>query len=158
MYRQLKKLVKQQYLLHMSSQYGELWHTNGWDWLASLGHPSKFQRVSHLGFVTALTSLSVGQQNFVRCLAVSWAGTLFIYIFGGCCLLMEFCQVQKSLCVQVLHSPILAALLHGTRAVGVSWTLRRGTFMQQHGHPVRHWAVELSSCRFCLYQMSFYSR
>jgi len=29
-YRQLeKKLVKQQYLLHMSSQYGELWPTNG---------------------------------------------------------------------------------------------------------------------------------
>jgi len=35
--------------------------------------------------------------------------------------------VQKSLCFQVLHSPMLAALLHGTRAVGVSQTLRRGT-------------------------------
>ena len=40
--------------------------------------------------------------------------------------LTEFCQVQSSLCVQVLRSPILAALLHGTRAVGVSHTLRRG--------------------------------
>jgi len=49
-----KKLVKQQYFLHMSSQYGELRPTNGWDRLANLGHPSKFQRVSHLGFVTAL--------------------------------------------------------------------------------------------------------
>jgi len=39
----------------------------------------------------------------------------------------EFCEVQNSLCVQVLRSPILAALLHGTRAVGVSQTLRRGT-------------------------------
>jgi len=27
---------------------------------------------------------------------------------------MEFCQVQNSLCVRVLHSPILAALLHFT--------------------------------------------
>jgi len=40
----------------------------------------------------------------------------------------------------------LAALLHGTRAVGVSQTLRRGIFKRQGGHPVRHWAVELSSC------------
>jgi len=30
-----KKLVKHQHLLHMSSQYGELWPTNGWDLLAS---------------------------------------------------------------------------------------------------------------------------
>jgi len=34
------------------------------------------------------------------------------------------CQVQHSLCVQVLRSPILAALLHGTRIVGVSEPLR----------------------------------
>ena len=58
-----KKLVKWQYLLHMSLQYGELRPTNGWDLLASLGHPSKFQRVSRLGFVTAPTSLNVGQPN-----------------------------------------------------------------------------------------------
>ena len=31
-----KKLVKQQYVLHMSSQYGELRPTNGWDRLAGL--------------------------------------------------------------------------------------------------------------------------
>jgi len=35
--------------------------------------------------------------------------------------------VQNSLCVPVLHSPMLAALLHGTRAVGISQSLRRGT-------------------------------
>ena len=38
-----KKFVKQQYLLHMSSQYGELRPTSSWDRLASLGHPRKFQ-------------------------------------------------------------------------------------------------------------------
>jgi len=37
-----KKLFQQQYLLHMSSQYDELQPTNGWDWLGSLWHPSKF--------------------------------------------------------------------------------------------------------------------
>jgi len=31
----------------------------------------------------------------------------YIYIFGGCCPVTEFCQVQNSLCVlQVLRSPI----------------------------------------------------
>jgi len=44
----------------------------------------------------------------------------YIFIFGGSCPLTEFCQVQCSLCVEALHSPILAALLHGTRVVGVS--------------------------------------
>jgi len=32
--------VKQQYVLHVCPQYGELRLTNGWDLLASLGHPS----------------------------------------------------------------------------------------------------------------------
>ena len=37
-----KKLVKQQYLPHMLSQYGELQPTIGWDRFGCLGHPSKF--------------------------------------------------------------------------------------------------------------------
>jgi len=48
-----KKHVKQQYVLHMSLQFGELRPTNGWDGLTSLGHPCKFQPVSRLGSVTA---------------------------------------------------------------------------------------------------------
>jgi len=59
-----KKLVKQQYLLHMSWQYGELWPTNGWDPLMSLGHPCKFQQLSHLSRVTAWYSSSGRQPNF----------------------------------------------------------------------------------------------
>jgi len=62
--------------------YGELQPTNGSDWLASLGHPSKFQRVSRLGFVTAPTSLNSGQPNFARCLAICSAGTLYIHLGG----------------------------------------------------------------------------
>jgi len=34
-----KRFVKQQYLLHMSSQYGELRPNSGWDLFVSLGHP-----------------------------------------------------------------------------------------------------------------------
>ena len=48
----------------------------------------------------------------------------YTYIFGDCCPLMEFCQVQNSLCIQVLPSVMLAVLLHGTPAAGVSQTLR----------------------------------
>ena len=39
---------------------------NDLDPLASLGHPSKFQPVSRLGFVTAPTSLNRGQQKICR--------------------------------------------------------------------------------------------
>jgi len=49
----------------------------------------------------------------------------YIYVSGSSCPVKKFYQVQNSLCVQVLCSPILAALLHGTRVVGVGQTLQR---------------------------------
>jgi len=68
----------------------------------------------------------------------------YIYTFGGYCHLMEFCQVQNSLYVQVLRSPILAALLHGTPAAGVSQTLLRSTRseitkLSQRAPPIFGW-------------------
>jgi len=45
---------------HMFSQYCELRPTSGWDVSARLEHPSKFQRVSRLGSVTARHSSSGG--------------------------------------------------------------------------------------------------
>jgi len=44
-------------------QYGELRSTSGWDRFVSLGHPSKFQRLSRLGSVTARYS-SCGMFRF----------------------------------------------------------------------------------------------
>jgi len=44
--------------------YGELRPTSRWDLLASLGHPSKFQRVSCLGRITARHSSSGHQPKF----------------------------------------------------------------------------------------------
>jgi len=99
-----KKLVRQQYLLQMSAQYGERRPTNDWGTLASLEHPSKFELVSHLGFDTAATSLTGGQPNFARSLAISWAGTLYVHFLH----FWDSCHVQNSLCIQVLHSRILA--------------------------------------------------
>ena len=60
-----KKLVKQQYFLHRSWQYGKLRPTNSWDRLTSLGHPCKFQLVSHLGSITA-RHLVVGVSQTLR--------------------------------------------------------------------------------------------
>jgi len=56
---------------HIVRTCGGLRPTNDWDWLAGLGCASKFQRVSHLGFVTAPTPLNGGQSNFALCLAIS---------------------------------------------------------------------------------------
>ena len=122
MYRQLeKKLVKHQYHLHMSSQYGGLRPTSGWDRLVSLGH----------GFhIMALLLHRHHSTEVNQTLHYVWQSPAlvhYLYIFGGLCSLAEFCHVEDSLCVQVLRSPILAALLDGTRAVGVSQTLWRGT-------------------------------
>jgi len=86
----------------------------------------------------------------------------YIYIFGGSCPVTEFCHVQNSLCVQVLHSPLLTALLHGTRAVGVSKSLRRRTRngiteLSQTALPIFGWAAitlgigpNSSLCLFCV--------
>jgi len=120
------KLVKQQYLLHMFSQYGELRPISGWDRFTTLGHPSKFQWVSGLGFVTAPTSLNGGQPHFARCLAVSWAGALYLYF-------REFLPLTEFICsVTACHLSIQ----------GVSPTLRRSaegaTYIRQGDHHVGH--------------------
>ena len=99
---------------------------NGWDLLASSGHPSKFNRFRVLpSLLQRCHSLEANQT-----LHDVWPspGLLhYIYIFGGCCPLTEFCPVQNSLYIQVLRSCLLAALLHGTPAAGISQTLRHGT-------------------------------
>ena len=58
-----------------------------------------FQRLLRLGFITTATSLNGSQPNFSQCLALTWAGRLYIYIFGGRCSVTEFCQVENSHCV-----------------------------------------------------------
>ena len=121
-----KKVVKQQYLLHMSLQYGELQSISGWDQFISLGHPSKFQQVSHVGFVPAPMSLSERQPYFAWCLAVSWAGTLYIHFRG----LLPANWILPG--AKFTSRPSLAfcyigtfgsVLLHGTRAVA-GWPSR----------------------------------
>ena len=121
MYRQSEKNLLNSNIFS-TYPHSELRPTNGWHRLARLGHASKFQRVSHLRFVTAPTRLNGGQPNFARCLAVSWAGTLYIHFSGLLSPKGILPGAKFTLrCVEVLPSYI------GTRAVDVSQTLRRGT-------------------------------
>jgi len=68
-----KKIVKQRYVPHMPLQYGERQPTNGRERFGSLGHPSKFQWHSCLGFLAAAMSRNGNQPNFARCLAICCA-------------------------------------------------------------------------------------
>ena len=61
-----KKIVKHQYVLHTSPQYGELRPTSGWNRLTSLWYPCKFQLVSHLGSVTERHLVVVVRQTLRR--------------------------------------------------------------------------------------------
>jgi len=107
--------------------------------VGGFGHPSKFQWVLRLGFVTTPTSLNGGQPNFAQCLAISLAGTLCT-IFGGSCPLMEFGQVQNSLCIQVLRSPILSCCTAlKQRASAKLCGIQQGHHLYSAGRPSR-WA------------------
>ena len=74
--------------------------------------------------------------------------------FGGSCPLTEFCEVQNSLVVQALRSPILALLLYFTRAVGISQTA--AWYLHTRVRPSR-WTLDGVVC-FKVVFVVFYSR
>ena len=76
------------------SHNGELRLTSGWDRFVSLGHPSEFQRILRIGFITAATSLNGSQPNFARCLAVYWVGRLYIHFSGTLAPLRNFAKCK----------------------------------------------------------------
>jgi len=119
-----KKIIKRQYLLHMSSQYGKLRPLSGWDRfnLAVWGTPANFNWLRVLASLLHRRCSSEANQTLHDVWPSPPAATLQHIHFRRPLPLTEFCQIQNSLCVQVLPSPILAALLHGTPAAGVSQT------------------------------------
>jgi len=136
-----KRVVKQQYLCEL---YGPLSAEIGWRVWGIPAYFSGFHVLASLLY--RRRSLAVYQPlhdvwrspGLVHC----------IYIFWDSYTRTEFCQVQNSLCIQVLHSPILAVLLHGTRTVGISHSGRqpnfkafsRGRQLYSAGWPLR-WAL-----------------
>jgi len=81
--------------------------------LATLGHPSKFQWFRVLPSLLQRRRSPEANQTLRDVWPSPWL-LHYIYIFGSCCPLTEFCPVQNSLYAQVLRSRILAALLHCT--------------------------------------------
>jgi len=108
------------------------------------GTPASFSRFRVLDSLPQRRRSTEANQT-ARCLAVSWAATLYMH-FRGFCSVTEFCQRENSLCAQVLRYPILAALLHGTPAAVISQTLWRGTNngitdLPQTAPPLFGWAA-----------------
>jgi len=84
-YRQSeKKLVKQQYLLHKSSQYGELRPSDAWDRFGCLGTPANF-----CGFRILASLLkwrrSPEANQILHDVWLSPGLVHYVYIFGGSC-------------------------------------------------------------------------
>ena len=129
----------------MSSQYGELRPTNVWDLLASLGHPSKFQRVLRLGFVNYCTDVAQRKSTKLCTMFDHLLGWYTIYTFWGLLPSNEILLGAKFTLRQ-----ILAFFYIGRVTARHSSSGRQPNcaciFTRQGGHSVRHWAVELSSC------------
>jgi len=153
-----KKPVKQQYLLHMSSQYGELRRTSGWDRFVSLGHPSKFQWVSHFGFVTAAMSLNGSQPNFARYLAVSWAGTLYIHIYGGffpCKVILPGATftLRPSLAPSYFGSVTANHILHALLPPSSTTSQNYGLRQRVHSLQLPECSTHLNDCNFLVHML-----
>ena len=135
-----KKLVKQQYLLHMTLRYGELIAAE----IASLvwGIPANFDGFRVLASLLQRRRSTEANQT----LHSVWPlhGLIdYIYIFGGCCSVTEFCHVQYSLCVlQVLRCPIgsVTARQSSSGREPNFATLSIGRHLYSAGRPSR-WAL-----------------
>ena len=111
--------------------------------MASFGHASKFQRISRLGFVTAATWLNGGQPNFAVCLAVSWAGRLYIHFPR----LSPRNRILPHTKFTLRPTPAFSYIGNvAARAVGVSESLRHRTKngimeLLQRAPPIFGWAA-----------------
>ena len=110
------------------------------------GAPHKFQRVSRLAFVTSATSLTVGQPIKLCMMLGHLLGWYTINTFSGALApWRNFARCKIHFTSQVLRSPILAALLHGTPTAGFSQTrlaTRNGiTELWQRAPPIFGWVA-----------------
>jgi len=112
-----KKLVKQQYLLHMPSQYGELGPLTAETSWRVWGTQANFNGVRVLASLLQRRRKSTKLCTMFGRLLGSW---YTIYTFAGALApYRNSARCKIHFCAQVLRSPVLAALLHGTGAVGV---------------------------------------
>jgi len=101
---------------HNMVNFGPLAAEIGWQVWST---PTNFNRFRVLASLLHRRRSTEVNQNFARCLAVSWAGILYKLIHvRGLLPPNGILTGAKLACDKILCSPILAALLHGTRAVG----------------------------------------
>ena len=89
----------------MSSQYGELGPTTADICWRVCGTPANFKGFRVLASLLCPYRRRSTEAN--QTLHDVWPSpglVHYMYIFGGSCPVTEFCQVQNSLCVQVLHA------------------------------------------------------
>jgi len=90
------------------------------------------------------TSLTGGQRNFARCLAVYWTATWNIH-FRGLLPPNGILPCAKCTLRPILAFSYIGSVTARTPAAGVSQTLRRwtqgATYIRQGGHHVGHWAT-----------------
>jgi len=128
MYRQMeKKIVKQQYLLYMSQQYGELRPTNGWDLFVSLGHPCKFQQVSHLG-ASQTAALSTGRHLYSGGRPSRWAlAHILVVVYFDFLVkkyyLNSFCNGCRCLLKLTVHTTGIGCCYEAVQDAGSSYGL-----------------------------------
>ena len=117
------------------------------------GIPGKFRRVSCLAFATAVTSLNGGQPKFARCLAISWAGALYIHFRGLLPPSRILPSAKFTLCLSLALAYIGSITARHSSSgrqpnFAVSYkewnyrTFAEGastTYVQQGGHHVGHW-------------------
>jgi len=123
-----KKFVKQQYVLQMSPQYGELRFTSGWDRFVSLGHLQNFNcmfRVLHRyctacssGHQPNCTALNRGRHLCSARRPSRWA---LAHISSGDFLRAVLFLASRAQHVSDLHSKFaLMACLHGAIVAAIA--------------------------------------
>jgi len=113
------KTVKQQYLLQMFLQYGELRSVSGWDRFTSLGNPANFNRFRVLASLLQRCRWPETNQT----LHDVWPSSglvHYIYILEGFCPWQNFgrCKVHfaSKCCVLLYWQPYCTALQQGVSA------------------------------------------
>jgi len=106
------------------------------------GTPAHFNGFRVLGFFTAAMSVNGSQPNFAQCLAITWAGTLYIH-FGGLLPCNEILAGAKfTLCPSLAFSYIGSITArHSSYGRQPNYVaLSRGCHLYSAGRPSR-WAL-----------------
>jgi len=147
-----KQLVKQQYVLHMSSQYGELQPTSGWDRFGCLGTPANFNWFCVLASLLQRRHSTEANQT----LHDVWPSpglVHYIYIFG--ILSGAKFTLPPSLALSYIGSVIARHSSSGCESNFAA--LSRGRHLYSAGRPSRCLVIQVH-CAFVTWAISFYIR